>query len=95
MRKNKQKSKKIYKKCLILIIAAYAVFTLANQQKTLNQYAANSEELTTQIAEQQEHKEELTKEKENVNSPEFIEQMAREKLDMYYPNERVYIDQEM
>ena len=52
MRKNKQKSKKIYKKCLILIVAAYAIFTLANQQKTLNQYSANSEELTTQIAEQ-------------------------------------------
>ena len=24
--------------------------------------------------------------------PEYIEEMAREKLDMYLPNERVYID---
>ena len=33
--------------------------------------------------------------KENVNSKEFIEQMAREKLEMYYPNEKVYVDKGM
>jgi len=30
--------------------------------------------------------------KENVDSTEYIEEMAREKLDMYLPNERVYVD---
>ena len=38
---------------------------------------------------------ELAKKKEAVNSLDFIEQMAREKLDMYYPNERVYLDSGM
>ena len=90
MRKNK-----LLKRILILIIAGYAIFTLVNQQKTLNQYSDNTEELNTQIAEAQEKKDELTKEKENVNSLEFIEQTAREKLDMYYPNERVYVNQGM
>ena len=83
------------KRILILIIAGYAIFTLVNQQKTLNQYSDNTEELNTQIVEAQEKKDELTKEKENVNSLEFIEQTAREKLDMYYPNEKVYVDQGM
>ena len=87
--------KKIYKKLIILALVVYAVFTIINQQKTLNQYSDNTEELNTQIAEAQEKKDELTKEKENVNSLEFIEQTAREKLDMYYPNERVYVDQGM
>ena len=32
--------------------------------------------------------------KANVNSNEFIESIAREKLDMYLPNERVYVDNE-
>ena len=27
-----------------------------------------------------------------MNTPEYIEKIAREKLDMYMPNERVYID---
>ena len=68
---------------------------MVNQQKTLNQYANQSEELNQKIAEEKETKQVLEEQKENVDSLEFIEQMAREKLDMYYPNERVYIDQGM
>ena len=89
------KKKKICKKLLILVIAIYVIFTLANQQKTLNQYSQNSEELMAEIEEEKENKEELSKQKEDVTSLEFIEKMAREKLDMYYPNERVYIDRGM
>ena len=84
--------KNLYKKILILVIAGYVIFTLLNQQKTLNSYVKSAKELTSQIEEQKEYKEELAKKKEDVNSLEFIEQTAREKLDMYYPNERVYID---
>lgn len=84
--------KNLYKKILILVIAGYVIFTLINQQKTLNSYVKSAKELTSQIEEQKEYKEELAKKKEDVNSLEFIEQTAREKLDMYYPNERVYID---
>ena len=87
------KKKKLLKRLVILLITIYVIFTLINQQKTLNQYSRNSEELNTQIADAEEEKEELTKQKDSVDSLEFIEQTAREKLDMYYPNERVYIDQ--
>lgn len=90
-----KKSKKIYKKLLLLVVGIYAVFTLINQQKTLNQYKQDSLELSQKIQEEQETKEELAKKKEDVNSLEFIEQTAREKLDMYYPNERVYVDKGM
>ena len=41
-----------------------------------------------------EYQDKLNEEKSNVNSPEYIEAIAREKLDMYLPNERVYVDQE-
>ena len=61
----------------------------------LNQYNKNSKDLAKKIEEQQAYNEELVAEKENVDSKEFIEQMAREKLDMYYPNEKVYIDKGM
>lgn len=87
------KKKKLLKRLIILLIAIYFIFTLINQQKTLNQYSRNSEELNTQIAEAEEEKEELTKQKDNVDSLEFIEKTARDMLDMYYPNERVYINQ--
>lgn len=90
-----KKNKKIYKKLLILGISIYVVFTLVNQQQTLNQYTANSNELQAQIEEQKEYKEQLAKKKDDVTSLDYIEQTAREKLDMYYPNERVYLDRGM
>ena len=51
-----------------------------------------SESLAQELKEEQEYKEELANKKEEVNSLEFIEQTARERLDMYLPNERVYVD---
>lgn len=85
--------KKIYIFLILTVLAGYAIFTIVNQQQTLDQYAKNKEELTTQIAEQNDYKTNLNEQKTNVNSLEFIEKAAREKLDMYLPNEKVYVDQ--
>ena len=90
-----KKNKKIYTKLLLVLVAIYVSITLINQQKTLNTYKNNNKELTAQIKEQTEYKEQLAKTKENVNSLEYIEEVAREKLDMYLPNERVYADKGM
>ena len=84
--------KKLYKRLLILAVILYASFTLINQQKELNQYNKNNKELSSQIEEEKNNNQKLLAEKENVDSKEFIEETAREKLDMYYPNEKVYID---
>lgn len=89
------KKKKLYKRLLIILVLVYAIFTLASQQKVLNQYSENSKKLASKIEEQQAYNNELLSEKDNVDSKEFIEQMAREKLEMYYPNEKVYIDKGM
>ena len=90
-----KKNRKIYKKLLIMGIAIYVIFTLMNQQKALNQYTQDSNELASQIEEQKDYKEDLAQKKDDVTSLDFIEQMAREKLDMYYPNERIYVDRGM
>lgn len=89
------KKKTLYKKLIIILVLAYAIFTLANQQKVLNQYSENSKELASEIEEKQAYNQKLIAEKENVNSKEFIEETAREKLDMYYPNEKIYLDKGM
>ena len=44
------------------------------------------------IEEAEEIKQELADTKEHLDSKEYIEDVAREKLDMYLPNEKVYID---
>ena len=90
-----KKSKKILRNLLIIAIAIYVIYIFINQQKTLNEYSKNTEELNQQIALEKQTNEDLNQQKDNVNSLEFIEEMAREKLDMYYPNERVYVDQGM
>ncbi|MBR3255853.1 MAG: septum formation initiator family protein [Clostridia bacterium] len=85
-------SKKIFIVLFCIIISIYAIITLVNQQITLNRYNEDQAKLTEQIKEAKIYKEELVSKKENVNSEEFIEQTAREKLDMYLPTEKVYID---
>lgn len=84
----------LVKKLILIAIGIYAITTFFNQQNILNTYATNSEELTNQIAEAKEQNEKLKDKKQNVNSEQYIEEMAREKLDMYLPNERVYINNE-
>lgn len=87
-----KKYKKIIKTLSIVVIGIYVVFTLINQQKTLNQYNNENKELSQKIQEETEYNQELSKKKEDVDSLEFIEETAREQLNMYYPNERVYVD---
>ena len=87
-----QKMKNLLKKVLILILIIYFIYTIISQQKTLNAYAQEKESVNDQIDVAEETQAELTEMKENINSDEYIEQIAREKLEMYYPNERVYID---
>ena len=84
----------LLKKIIFIAILIYAIITFINQQKILNTYSEQEKNLETQIAEASEYQDKLNEEKSNVNSPEYIEAIAREKLDMYLPNERVYVDQE-
>lgn len=87
------KKNKIVRNIIIFIILIYVIFTLINQQKILNQYSESTQELAQSVEEEKQNRDELSKKKEDVNSLEFIEEMAREKLDMYHPNEKVFIDQ--
>ena len=84
--------KKLIRNIIIILALIYAAFTLIKQQTVINQYVDTSKDLASQIEDQKEYKDELAKKQEDINSDEFIEETAREKLDMYLPNEKVYID---
>ncbi len=84
--------KKVYKRLFVLIFAIYVIYTFIMQQQTLNAYQAETKKYNLEIEKAQEEQEKLNATKNNINSNEYIEQIAREKLDMYLPNERVYID---
>ena len=90
--KNVFRNKKIFKVIIILIVLSYFIYILINQQKTIDSYKSEQDYVSSQIQEQQEYKNELSDMEANINSDEYIEQIARDKLDMYLPNERVYVD---
>ena len=89
-----KKSRKLLIRFLFVLLMIYAVFTFLNQQQALDQYQKKQDQLVAQIDEQKEYKEEVSKKKDNIESLDFIEQTAREYLDMYLPNEKVYMDSE-
>lgn len=88
------KIRKLLKKVLIIMFILYFAYTLIKQQQTLNSYANQKAKYNEDIETAEEEQADLRAMKENINSDEYIEQIAREKLGMYYPNERVYIDVE-
>ena len=90
-----KKKKELFKKLLIICAFIYVAITLFNQQKTLSTYNQDTADLQAKIDQETAYKQELENKKNNVNSLDFIEQMAREKLDMYLPNEKVFVDNGM
>lgn len=80
------------KRIVIIAVLVYFVYTLILQQKTLNAYRSEEKHYTEQLVEAQEKNQSLLSLKTNLNSTDYITEIAREKLGMYLPNERVYID---
>ena len=83
--------KKLLKIIVFIIIGIYFIATLINQQAILNLYANSKQTLEEKIQKEKEYSEELITEKENINSNEYVEEIARRELSMYYPNETLYI----
>ena len=84
--------KKLYKRIIIVAVAIYFIGVLISQQKTLNTYKAAEKNYKQQLEEANATKEALVATRQDASSLDYIEEIAREKLDMYLPNERVYID---
>lgn len=84
--------KELYKKVLLVLVACYVICIFTSQQQTLNNYKKDINNYEVEILQAKETQSSLVAMKDNINSPEYIEDIAREKLGMYLPNERVYID---
>lgn len=82
----------LIKKICLLVFMIYVSVIIINQQKTINSYNSQQEYYSEQIKNAKQYNQMLILEKSNLNSEEYIEKIAREKLDMYSEDERVYID---
>lgn len=84
--------KKFLTKVLFFLIVVYILYTFISQQKMINSYAAEKSEYQNEIKDAKEEQNSLTNELQSLNSTDYIEDVARNKLDMYLPNEKVFVD---
>lgn len=88
----KMNLKKVIEGIIIILIGIYFINVLVAQQKALTTYSAEVSEYQSRLETEISDKESLEDTINNLNSTEFIESVAREKLDMYLPNEKIYVD---
>lgn len=92
-----KKTRKLNIKRLAIVAAAfcftvYCAYVLIWQQVTISEKNSEIASLEAQIDTAKQETEKLQTELENTNDPAYIEQMAREKLGLVRPNERVFVD---
>ncbi len=77
---------------IVIIFAVYFIYVMIWQQVMLSRKNKEIDALEEQITAATQQAEELEKELENLNDPEYLERIAREKLGLVRPNERVFVD---
>ena len=75
-----------------MAIFLYLSYVALDQQKLLNAKSLEMSKIENKLAEETKTNEELKKEKEIIDSDEYKEKVARERLGMVKENERVFVD---
>ena len=77
---------------LLMVFFIYFAYTAVGQQKILYMKDVELKKVQSKIDEETKENEKLKEEQEELNSDEFVEKIAREKLGMVKKGERVYFD---
>lgn len=75
---------------LLLLALIFMVFQLISVRQQIADARAEAETLTQQVNEQTQTNTELSNAIENRDNPDFVEDVAREKLGLVSPNDRVF-----
>lgn len=77
---------------LLAVVLIYAAFTFTAQSNDLYILNLEIKQLEQKIAKEEEEKQRLMEERDEISSDESIEKIAREKLGMVKDGERVFVD---
>ena len=88
----KANKKKVLPNLLLLSFGIYSAYTLAYQQIELYRYDKSARNIDAQIEQMQQEIEFNKQRIEFIKSEAYIEEVAREKLGMLRPEEKIYID---
>lgn len=76
---------------IVVVIAVIAAFNFYQNIARMNQLENQIEEIEAQITKAEAENDKLKKQLENSNSYEYIEEVAREKLGLVKPGEKMFI----
>lgn len=91
VKKSRGSAKILYRVAMVAIISILTV-AIVNQYMIGLDLKEQETKLITEISKEQAIGNSLKNQQANQNDPEFIEKIAREKLNMVKPNEIVFID---
>ena len=77
---------------LFILLLVYLTLNLVGQQQLIEKKNAELADVKAKIAAEIKLSEELQREKESLMSDESLERIARDKLGMVKPGERVFVD---
>ena len=94
--KGKQKGKIVPGRLLVTVLAAlfvlYFIYIMIWQQVMLSKKNKEIDALEEKVSAAAQQTEQLKEQLGNMEDPEYIERIAREKLGLVRPNERVFVD---
>ncbi len=77
---------------VVILASGSMIFRGAVQRPQIKQYEAEIEELDIKIAEEKERQTEIDDLREKVNTDEYIEKIASEKLGLVKSNAKIFLD---
>lgn len=75
---------------LLLFICGFLGFQIIGNKQQIKAYSEEESQINEQIAQEQEKQQEIEAESEYMNSDEYIEELAREKLGLLFDNEIIF-----
>lgn len=75
-----------------ILFVSYFVYTVFDQQIQINKYNSQIDMFTNEIEAKELETQYYKSQKENINSVEYIEDVARENLGYVKPYEKIFID---
>jgi cell division protein FtsB len=77
---------------ILSVFIAYFIYIMAGQEKLIKAKQVEMKQVEAMVEEEKALNQELKNQKEEVNSDQYIEKVAREKLGLVKPGEKVFVD---
>ena len=92
MKENKKNTKSFIIYLIIFaFVVAVSINAIINQESKKQEIKMQISQYEDELEKLKSEKEELIEQKEKINTDKYIENVARNKLDMFLPNEKVYV----